>query len=328
MAQHNKDSETALPCFSSIKPDVKQAVYDASFVHAVQNSFGNDNVHPHRQQLSYTVAFPGVYYIDGVLTADECQALCLSCDQCDELKFWSSSGREDESARAFRDADTVEVKSEMLSEIIWSKMNHIVPTKKVIVTDDECGVDFERELVGDWLSISLNYDFLFAKYPSGGSFAPHTDGRAIHSFNTRSFYSVIIFLNDIPFDCGGGTRFYSSSAVRNLKRSQDSAQRWTSDPSLAIGEVAAVAGRMLIFHQSLVHEGVPPTFPHVKYIIRSDIMYTRTPPICDSTTDREAYRIFKLAEDIAESGCADEAIPLFRKALKMSPGLARVMGQG
>jgi hypothetical protein len=202
-----------------------------------------------------------------------------------------------------------------------------VPVEKIVVTDDEREVDFERELVGDWVSSTVNYDFLFAKYPSRGSFAPHTDGRAIHSFNIRSFYSVIIFLNDIPADCGGGTRFYSSSAVRNLKRSEDSL-RWTSDPSLSIGEVAAVAGRMLIFHQSLVHEGVPPIFPHTKYIIRSDVMYSRVPAICDTPVDREAYRIFKLAEDVAERGSADEAVPLFRKALKMSPALARVMGQG
>lgn len=88
-----------------------------------------------------------------------------------------------------------------------------------------------------------------------------------------------------------------------------------------------VAGRLLIFHQSLVHEGVPPKSPHLKYIIRSDVMLTRTPAICDSEADREAYRIFKQAEDLAEQGRVDEAVPLFKRALKLSPEMARIMGQ-
>jgi tetratricopeptide (TPR) repeat protein len=57
-------------------------------------------------------------------------------------------------------------------------------------------------------------------------------------------------------------------------------------------------------------------------------MYTRSPAICAQPKDLEAYSIFREAEDLAERGLADEAIPFFRRAFKLSPDLARVMGQG
>ena len=318
------------PTLSSIKPDVKQAIIDDhTFTNALQRT--NEPNDAQKSSLHLVDAgFRGVYYIDNVLTANECKQLCIACNESKELKFWSSAGRMDESARAFRDADTIEVKSEMLANEIWSRIQHYVPVQQITVLadNDEDIEDNERELVGTWEAMAMNHDFLFAKYPIGGAFAPHTDGRAIHTFNIRSFYSVIVFLNDIPANGGGGgTRFYTASAVQSLRRMEGST-RWTSDPTLAVGEIDAVAGRVLIFHQSLVHEGVPTTAPHTKHIIRSDIMYERRPAICDSETDREAYRIFKIAEDIAERGTADEAIPLFKKALKMSPALAKIMGQG
>jgi tetratricopeptide (TPR) repeat protein len=166
-------------------------------------------------------------------------------------------------------------------------------------------------------------------------------------FNTRSFYSVVTYLNDIPEGMGGGTKFYESDALSSLKAVASTANtyisegkeglvgdtikahrssKWTADDSFHKTTCSPVAGRMLIFEQALAHEGVPPERPYYKYIIRSDVMYKRTPPICDSPEDREAYRIFKHAEQLAEAGKVEEAIPQFRKAIKMSPKLAAIMG--
>lgn len=272
-------------------------------------------------------------YIDGVLTPEECLALCATCDSCKDLKFWSSAGRGDDEARSFRDADTVEVKSRILSDTIWERMKKFIGNPRISIPDEEDDVNWERELVGNWEASSLNFDLLFAKYPSEGAFAPHTDGRAVHNFNTRSFSTVIIFLNDIPTDNGGGTRFYKSAATKSLQLQSSnidkkSSNRWIAEESFALDTVSAVAGRMLIFDQSLVHEGVPPASPFTKYIIRSDIMYTRSPAICNQPRDLEAYAIFREAEDLAESGMVAEAILLFRKSFKTSPDLSRIMGQG
>jgi tetratricopeptide (TPR) repeat protein len=315
------------PALNSIVPVSKKAL-DNSRAKVFEECL--QSIHT-KQKLNHVNSFTkGVEYIDGVLTVDECNLLRKTCDNCDELKFWSSAGRNDDAARSFRDADTIEVNSKVLSGMIWERMKHILHTKHIVILDNEDDENWERELIGEWEATSLNHDLLFAKYPSEGSFAPHTDGRAIHDFNTRSFSSVIIFLNDIL--ATGGTRFYKTEATQNLQllSSGDAANanRWTADESLVVDTVSAVAGRMLIFNQSLVHEGLPPATPNSKYIIRSDIMYTRTPAICAQPKDLEAYSIFREAEDLAERGLADEAIPFFRRAFKLSPDLARVMGQG
>jgi hypothetical protein len=124
-------------------------------------------------------------------------------------------------------------------------------------------------------------------------------------------------------------RFYTNEVLARMKQSDESGQ-WTcpqeDKSTLLIAEVAAVAGRLLLFDQRLVHEGVRCTPPHRKYILRSDIMYHRIPPVCDSTTDRVAYALFREAEGLAEAGEVERSIPLFKKACKLSPTLAAFMG--
>lgn len=273
----------------------------------------------------------GVYYVDNALSSEECVRFCNVADKHDSMNFWSPLGREDENTRQYRDADTIELDGQNLANIIWKRIGSLVNDKLDIdVKDDESDCNYERELIGQWNPAALNHDLLIARYPSGGAFAPHTDGRAIHDFNTRSFYSVIIFLNTIPVGKGGGTRFYVDEAVKNLKSvtNGEGKVHWTTDSSLVTANVDAVAGRLLIFHQALVHEGVPPLSPHLKYIIRSDIMMRREPAVCDSAQDKEAYRIFREAENLAEAGDIDASMPLFRRAFKLSPEMARIMGQG
>jgi hypothetical protein len=155
--------------------------------------------------LQLCTVIEGVTYIDNVLTPEESIRICAAIDGSDSLSFWSQAGRGNEDARRFRDADTIEVNSAAFAAAGWARIKHLVEEAlSLCVVDDESDVNWERELVGAWVPSSLNRDLLFAKYPPLGSFAPHTDGRAVHDFNTRSFYSVILFLNTIPAGQGGG----------------------------------------------------------------------------------------------------------------------------
>lgn len=313
------------PALDVIKPGRKVALsqtedFDSCFERASSST----------SPLTTVRVFDGVYYLDNVLTEEECSKLCKVADDHQSLSFWSPAGRDDESIRRYRDADTIEVDGRNIADNMWKRVQTAVDESLAIaVDDDEADPNYERELIGHWEPSALNHDLLFARYPSGGAFAPHTDGRAIHDFNTRSFYSVIVFLNTIPVGSGGGTRFYVNDAVKQLKSqvNADGKVHWTTDPSLVTANVDAVAGRLLIFHQALVHEGVPPLSPHLKYIIRSDVMMKRNPAVCDSERDREAYRIFKQAEDLAEAGDVAASMPLFRRAFKLSPQMAQIMGQ-
>lgn len=324
-----------IPEFDAIKPDRKCKSDNIVFEECFNDiNIEIDNKVNHALPTSdkpYT-NFIQAAYIDHVLTSDECQKLRNVIDNNDDLSFWSTAGRENDAARAFRDADTIEVQSLSIADTIWNRVKDIFPFADINIgnyeTDENGIVDprWERELPGTWKAYNLNLDFLFAKYPQGGSFAPHTDGRTIHDFNSRSFYSVIIFLNSIDDGFGGGTKFYHKEALTKLIRSE-SGNQWTADHALLTAEVLPREGRMLIFDQDLVHEGVPPLGCNQKYIIRSDIMCRRSPAVCDSQIDKEAYKIFRLAEDLAEEGKIDESLPLFRKAFKLSKNLAVMMGQ-
>jgi len=286
-----------------------------------------------------------IYIVDNILSAHECEAIRRCMDSCDELSFWNNSIDEADPVaslkklKMFRDAETVEVPSRQISTRIWDRLRTCkfsLGTNQIFdkhfqfeLFGDE--TTCERELIGKWTACGVNHELLFAHYPPEGCFAHHTDGRTIHDFNTRSFYSIIVFLTDLPLSAGGGTRFYSDEAVKELQCHDG--KHWTADPSQRVAEVASRAGRLLLFHQSLVHEGVPTSLSpsnltqQDKYIIRSDLMFRRHPALCDSEQDRAAYALFQQAEEVAERGDVGQSVRLFQRALKMSPAMARIMGQ-
>ena len=268
-----------------------------------------------------------VRWVDSVLTPDECERLIAAVDASPHLSFWSPAGKENAEVKAFRDADTVEMSNPVLATFLWERLVAAAggSLAKCLAPID-ISEEEDSELCGHWVPQSpLNADLLFAKYPSGGSFAPHTDGRAIHNFNRRSFQSVIIFLNEVPEGCGGGTRFYSVQALNQLCKDQEG--RWTAAPEWVEVEVLPKAGRLLFFDQEMLHEGVPCSAPYTKYIIRSDVMYDRTPAVCDSPTDQAAYAMFRQAENLAEAGEVDQSLKLFAQSWKLSPNMAKMMKQ-
>lgn len=268
--------------------------------------------------------------IDNVLSTQECEKICKFIRENENLTFWSEKGENDLETKMFRNAKTIEMEYSQFSDMIWKRISHLFNETFVDVGDDQTDKNWERELPGKWFPHGLNINTLFAFYPPSGSFAPHTDGRVVYDFNIRSFYSIIIYLKTIPPGHGGRTLFYNKNAVDELKRHEipktENKFYWTADKNLKFDQVEAVEGRMLIFHQSLVHEGEPVLYPYEKIIIRSDLMFERNPKICDEDQDREAYKIYREAEDLSEQGHIEESIKLFSRAIKLSPNLAKIMG--
>ena len=60
-------------------------------------------------------------------------------------------------------------------------------------------------------------------------------------------------------------------------------------------------------------------------MIRTDIIFKRVPPLCDTEKDREAYCLFREAE-LIEPDDPDGAVSLYMRCAKLSPALARVYG--
>ena len=317
---------TEVPGLLSIMPGTKRALVEKEAEHflaaALKDAEKEDIVLPPTrvrliEEKSINQGLPSILCVDECLSSGMCKELRHAMDISPHLTFWNTSGRQDEDAKRFRDADTIEVKSKVFASLVWERIKHTVQNWAIEIGENEIeDPRWERELPGKWKATGVNDDFLFAKYPSGGHFAPHTDGRTIHDFNYRSFYSIIIYLNSVPLDEGAGTNFYPQEAVHSLFL--DSSSQWTSDKSKVSHEIEANDGTCLIFSQELVHEGVPPNGHHSKYIIRSDIMFSRVPPICDSESDMKAYEMYRNGQEYAENGQLELGLPLMKKAMKLS----------
>ncbi|CAD7962345.1 unnamed protein product [Amoebophrya sp. A120] len=77
-----------------------------------------------------------------------------------------------------------------------------VPSYKPFL--DETADDYELDLQGEWLLDSINPTWLFARYKNGGHFSPHTDGTTMFDFNTRTLYTVLVYLNDFDINTSAG----------------------------------------------------------------------------------------------------------------------------
>lgn len=254
--------------------------------------------------------------LHGVLSEEHCNKLISEAEACG-FSFWD--GDNENPRTDFRNAHTVEVTSEAIAQSIWERMSEFFPDTELI--NEEEYDRWERDIEGEWFPTGLNPTLLFGRYKSGGHFAPHTDGNTIIDFNHRSLRSVIIYLSDCK---GGETAMQTDEQLTNL--SLDDEGRYAGSADFEVAKVSPAPGRVLTFFQNIVHEGRPPTDGTVKYIIRTDIMYERRPGICDSEKDLEAYRMYLEAKECEAVGDTDRALSLYRRMVKMSPGLADVFG--
>lgn len=251
------------------------------------------------------------FVLDGVLTPEECSALVAQADGA--WSFWDSS---EQPRIAFRNACTIEVTHDELADRIWRRVADLVNPS--LTFDDDDDPRFEIDIEGTWKPYAMNQHLLLSRYLEGGHFSPHTDGTTVVDINRRTFYSCVLFLNDSPW--GGHTRIYSDEQI-GRPMEQDAEGRLTGEPSLVLEAVAPKAGRMVVFYHRLMHEGVPAA---EKYIIRTDVLYRRTPEICTAPEDVEAFAMYEEAQLRAENGECDAAVKLFRRAFKLSPALAKV----
>ena len=255
-----------------------------------------------------------------VLSQEECASLIAATDGMG-YSFWDP----DEKRRDFRSADTVEIHSKALAKALWTRiLPHIADLTAVKV--EETQARWEREIDGDWTAYGVNHELLFGRYREGGHFSPHTDGNTVVDFNNRSLYSMIVYLNDCAD--GGSTRMLVLEEGDSF--STDASGRFRGREENVVDSCPVEAGSVLLFYQNIVHEGEPVGAGSMKYIIRTDLMFQRNHPFCDSDSDVEAFRLMKEAEEIENTqqgpASANKAASLFRQAFRMSPALAKVYG--
>lgn len=114
----------------------------------------------------------------------------------------------------------------------------------------------EIDKISDWNTnefIGMNQRLRICKYNMGGKFGEHYDTPV--SYNSlESLFTVMAYLNDVPIEKGGSTRFFSEKI-----------------PSLATICIQPKKGSVVIFKHNTSHDGEE-FFGDKKYIVRSDIM--------------------------------------------------------
>jgi hypothetical protein len=315
------------PSFQIVKPSAKQTI-SSDELECFLKCFENDDAkdlssteEPEEKSPLANRMNDDIFVIDNIFSRNECERLQRCVDNCSALSFWNPCGASDE-VKKFRDVDTIEIVSHDLSNLIWQRIQHTLTLPDICIVDD---ADDSHELgtEGTWIADGINENILFARYPALGNFAPHTDGKVVKTFNRRSFFSVIIYLNSPE---GGSTNFYSCESLKKLelKETSKSLNKWTLNEIFLENIVPAIAGRAVIFRQNLVHEGE--ITQSCKYIIRTDVFCSRVSLFCNEI-DEEAYKMYLDAESLAEEGKVKESINLFKAAFRLSPSLRQILKQ-
>ena len=104
-----------------------------------------------------------------------------------------------------------------------------------------------HEIDGIWELKGLNEQIKIYKYEVGQEFKLHRDAPFIRNENERSFYTMLIYLNE---NYEGGETFFMD------------------------GEVKGDIGECVVFWQNLVHAGLK-VKDGIKYAIRTDVMYEK-----------------------------------------------------
>ncbi|KAH8584975.1 prolyl 4-hydroxylase alpha subunit [Cryptosporidium sp. chipmunk genotype I] len=260
--------------------------------------------------------FPYAEIWDDVFSEDECKAIISSLEKSGEFSFWNPGNS---AKKTYRNVDTIEGNMRVLSKFIWERVKNIFTFHEFEITENDSYS--EEDNIGKWKSIGIYEKMFFGRYSDGGHFGPHTDCSVCIDTNTRTLWTVLLYLNTIPEEGGGATSFVDESQ-KTQKRFVDEFGRERTNPNNVITKVQPKAGRMVIFFIADMHEGEPLCSGYTKYILRTDILYKRVDPILTSEADQKAYVLWLKGKDLTYRGNLDEAKEIFRKVSEISPELA------
>jgi hypothetical protein len=125
------EGQNEVPALSSIKPRSKPILSDSevvSFESCIKSDFVGCR--------ELTKVTEGAYYIDNVLTEEECENLRNEIDGSNSLTFWCFEKEEDESVRAFRNAKTIEIQSYPFCTKIWERIKDLFNSFHVQISSD------------------------------------------------------------------------------------------------------------------------------------------------------------------------------------------------
>lgn len=263
------------------------------------------------------------FVLDNVLSSKECENLVNALNANVEWTKWT----EDKARLKFRDCETIEMNHPEFARRLFERIKRGMTETEMdcVVSRESDPMRWQRDLEGNWLADGTVNDVLFSRYEEGGHFAVHTDGFNVETFDKRSLFSIVLYLNDVPEGDGGETVFFSNDAKDKMKR--DDMGRIIGDPAYIVAKVRPVAGRATVFFHNILHQSEPIRYESKtkKFIIRSDVMFTRNPPLLVEEVDKNAFKMYQQAEWVCDQD-QEESARLFRMAFKRSAILSKVYG--
>ncbi|KAF7324041.1 alcohol dehydrogenase [Mycena kentingensis (nom. inval.)] len=165
---------------------------------------------------------------------------------------------------SYRNGQRIIYDSHDLSERIFAKIRpHL---KDIEVIEKTTYINGSTKAVQKWRMVRMNERLRFLRYPLGGFFRAHVDGRyEDRETGQRTFYTVQFYL---PSDASGSDDSFQPPQG-------GSTRFWGRRSGKAYADVESVPGRVLVFqHADLLHTGEEVT-GGVKCTVRSDILYER-----------------------------------------------------
>lgn len=153
---------------------------------------------------------------------------------------------------AFRDNDRILLRLEAFAELLWQRMQRHVPP-----------------VFDGMFAVGLNPAIRFYRYTKGQRFGCHVDQSDVDPVTGyHSRFTVLVYLNDASDSdlVGGNTVFYANEAG-----ARDEKVVLSVAPETGAALVHGHGDRCLLHEGALVESGN-------KFLLRTDVMYSRTPP--------------------------------------------------
>lgn len=208
---------------------------------------GRANVSLLRPEVEAAADYAGsdLFLMDGLFTRVECLQLI---DAAESIGFGRTSY-----PKQYRGNLRLITVDQSLSDAVWQRMRGLVPA----TVQDEGA---------EWRACGLNECWRLAKYLPGDQFGAHVDACFERDEDERSMFTVNVYMNDVPREHGGATRFFPDETPSRFS------------PGEAVLSVQPGAGLGVVFRQppgaELLHDGELLT-GGTKYLFRSDVMYQR-----------------------------------------------------
>ncbi|RUP50840.1 hypothetical protein BC936DRAFT_137475 [Jimgerdemannia flammicorona] len=265
---------------------------------------------------------PKAYVLHNILTPAECAGFIQLADtgilpSGEPLLVPTNDGR----TQRYVNSDRGIINSLSLANVVWERIRDVLGkydeqiSGVLEVKDEDDGmVGKSWRMNGRWRADGLNEVWRLVRYETGGHFGPHRDGVLVTDLNRRSMKTFMFYLNG-DFE-GGTTNFVDD---QDLYTDEVTGKIRARDGTIA-SRVRPEAGMALVFNHGLLHEG-DVLLSGKKYILRSEIMFSRIEPIENSAKESEAIQLKQRAEQLESEGRQTEAVALYRRAFKLCPDI-------